>query len=67
MSQAPHAVPTATSKEELRDSITTNGFCLYRSIGDDAAIEKLLAAFERAKDSPHARAHDGDTYALRNV
>lgn len=67
MSQAPYAVPTATSKEELRDSIATNGFCLYPSVVGDAAIETLLAAFERAKESPHARAHDGDTYALRNV
>lgn len=67
MSQAPHAVPTATSKEELRESIATNGFCVYRSVVGDAAIDKLLDAFERAKHSPHARAHDGDTYALRNV
>jgi|AGTN01.1.fsa_nt_gi Protein involved in biosynthesis of mitomycin antibiotics/polyketide fumonisin len=67
MSQAPYAVPTATSKEELRELIATNGFCVYPSVVGDAAIEKLLGAFERAKDSPHARSQDGDTYALRNV
>lgn len=67
MSQAPYAVPTATTRDELRESIATNGFCLYPNVVGDTMIEKLIAAFERAKESPHARAHAGDTYALRNV
>jgi len=47
--------------------IQANGFFLCRGLVDTRTIERLIEGFEKAKDSVHARAQDGDTYALRNI
>lgn len=57
----------AHSVTRLSSEIDQAGFCLSSERIDAAQIDKLLEAFESAKDSPHARSHEGDTYALRNI
>jgi ectoine hydroxylase-related dioxygenase (phytanoyl-CoA dioxygenase family) len=49
------------------EEISLNGFCFGSDQFDDSMLDGLLNAFDAAKDSPHARSVDGDTYALRNI
>jgi hypothetical protein len=51
----------------FRKEIETAGFYLTRETVDIASINDLLRTLEQAKDSPHARSHEGETYALRNI
>lgn len=57
----------AAPMDELVERIDSDGFFLAEEALPADAIAPLLAAFERAKEGPHARKQDGEVYALRNI
>ena len=57
----------AAPLEKLVERIGDDGFFLAEEALPENVIATLLTAFERAKESPHARKQDGEVYALRNI
>jgi hypothetical protein len=53
--------------QQAVDAIANDGFYLDGSRIDDRIIDNLLNEFETAGETLHARTHQGETYALRNI
>lgn len=53
--------------DKIGDEITEQGFCLVENVIEIETLAVLLNTFEQESQSKHARVHDGETYALRNI